>query len=122
MKSVSAAKTAVSSERRQAAAMLTLQQNFENELAADIGKKKRQETCQRPAHGHAAAPPVKRASSQQGAEDDPRQDAEYRLVRELHGFAEQFFREKNSAGQRKGQQHESREDDPEQKMLHGQQR
>src|SRR6185436_6260967 len=80
-KSVSAAAQTVS-RQRSVRAPSAMQQYFEHEFAADVGENQRKKTGKRPTHGHASAPTVEHAPRKQRCEDDPGEDAEYRLVGE----------------------------------------
>src|SRR4051794_34387745 len=72
---------------------LTAQNHLEYEFAADIREHEGQKTGERVAHRDPAAPAVHLAPDEQCAEDEPRNEAENRLVIERRGLAENLFRE-----------------------------
>ena len=60
-----------------------LQDDLEDELAAEVGEQQRGEPPERPVHRALAAPAAEVAAPEERAEDDPGEHPEDRLVREL---------------------------------------
>src|SRR5262249_32557274 len=87
-----------------------LQDNFENEAAAEVGEQEGDEPGEGPAQSGAAPPAVEVASGEERREDDPGRDREHGLVVELHRLAEQGFREDHAGEDGQREEGESGED------------
>src|ERR1700694_2127151 len=99
-------------------ASAALEDQFEDDLTADVGEQQEGESRERPVHRLAAAPAAEVVADQQAAEDEPGGDAEHGLVREGEGLAEQLLGEEDAAHQREREQHEGRKQDAEQQGFH----
>src|SRR5436190_22771173 len=97
---------------------LAPEKDFENELASDVSEHERGEARERPAHRDAAAPAVGVPAGEQRGEDQPRDDAEDRLVRERRGLAEKLLGEHDAAYEREREQDEARPDDAKEQCFH----
>src|SRR5258705_10116956 len=100
------------------AVLAALQDQLEHDLAADIGEEERRESGEHPVHGLAAAPPAEIVTREEAAEDEPRDDREYGLVRERERLAEELLGEEDAAHHGEREEHEGREQDPEEERLH----
>src|SRR5690606_20508761 len=91
-----------------------LQDDLDDETAPDVGQHEGDEARKRPAQGDTASPAPQVAPDQEGAEQQPGNKREERLVLEAESLAEEGLGEHHAADQGQRQQDEGNADEAEQ--------